>query len=240
MHVTIITASTGRASLLRCIESVQNQSYKDLDHLIFADGPQTHLAVNWAVGKAPNTSVISLPYSVGEDRFNGHRMYFAGTALAKGDLLLFLDDDNYLEPEHVESLVSIIKRGNDWAYSYRKILDKDGRYVCLDDCESLVDYPSICGDTDYFCDVNCFALLKHVAVTVAPVWYRKFREPGQMEVDRALTLILRTHFPKHQGTGQYTLSYATGGSPLSVQPEFFLQGNDLMLQKRNGVLPWKK
>ena len=53
-----------------------------------------------------------LPYSTGKDRFNGHRIYGAGTYLSKGDFLIFLDDDNSLEPNHVEECVKTIQRGN--------------------------------------------------------------------------------------------------------------------------------
>jgi len=44
----------------------------------------------------------------------------------------------------------------------------------------------------------------------------------------------------HQTNGLYTLNYRAGNTGLSVQSEFFLRGNEVMKQKYNGSLPWKK
>ena len=148
-----------------------------------------------------------------------------------------------LEPNHIESLVKLVQEKNlDWAYSLRKIIDKDGNVLCLDDCESLGMWASILHPEDYFVDVNCYFVKKQVAVGITPVWYRKFREPGQMEIDRAIASVLmhQNNKLKFDCTRDYTVKYRVGNTGLSVQAEFFLKGNEAMLQKYNGNLPWKK
>lgn len=218
------------------------QDYERIQHLIVVDGPDHHVKVTGLLNELrnPNMDVCYLPYATGTNRFNGHRIYGASTYLCEGDFVLFLDDDNSLEPSHISDLVATIQRGNDWAFSFRNINDKDGTFLTQDNCESLGKWHSIINPNDFFIDVNCYFLPKQIALAMSPVWYRKFREPGQMEIDRAMFAVLNHISKKFDTTYKYTVNYTVGNSPLSVQKEFFLQGNERMLALHNGELPWKK
>ena len=233
--VTVITPTTGAPYLRQAIESVKNQTYDNIQHLVVVDGQQKGRVI---AREYPHIDLIDLPYPTGTDRFNGHRIYGASVYLAKGDLVCFLDEDNYFDPNHIESLVKVMEKPNDWAFSLRKIVDKDNNYVCNDDCESLGKWESCIGD--FFVDVGCFFLPKLTAIQLSPIWYRKAREPGVPEVDRMLTHVLRNNNLKFDTNGEYTLNYRTGNTQLSVQSEFFLQGNKKMFEKYNGDLPWTK
>lgn len=233
--VTVITPTTGAPYLRQAIDSVKNQTYDNIQHLVVVDGQPKGRVI---AREYPHIDIIDLPYPTGLDRFNGHRIYGASVYLAKGDLVCFLDEDNYYDTTHIESLVNVIEKGNDWAFSLRKIVDKESNYVCLDDCESLGKWESCI--SDYFVDVGCFFLPKMIAIQTSAIWYRKAREPGVPEVDRMLTHILRNNNLKYDTNGDYTLNYRTGNTQLSVQSEFFLQGNKKMLEKYNGDLPWNK
>jgi glycosyltransferase involved in cell wall biosynthesis len=233
--VTVITPTTGASYLRQAIESVKNQTYDNIQHLVVVDGQPKGRVI---AREYPHLDIIDLPYPTGLDRFNGHRIYGASVYLAKGDLVCFLDEDNYFDANHIESLVNVIQNGNDWAFSLRKIVDKENNYVCNDDCESLGKWESCIGD--FFVDVGCFFLPKMIAIQTSPIWYRKAREPGVPEVDRMLTHVLRNNNLKYDTNGDYTLNYRTGNTQLSVQSEFFLQGNKRMFEKYNGDLPWRK
>lgn len=233
--VTVITPTTGAPYLRQAIESVKNQTYDNIQHLVVVDGQPKGRVI---AREYPHIDLIDLPYPTGTDRFNGHRIYGASVYLAKGDLVCFLDEDNYYDSNHIESLVEVMQKPNDWAFSLRKIVDKDNNYVCNDDCESLGKWESCIGD--YFVDVGCFFLPKLMAIQLSPIWYRKAREPGVPEVDRMLTHVLRNNNLKFDTNGQYTLNYRTGNTQLSVQSEFFINGNEMMNKKYNGELPWKK
>jgi glycosyltransferase involved in cell wall biosynthesis len=233
--VTVVTPTTGAPYLRQAIESVKNQTYDNIQHLVFIDGqPKGRVICSEYTG----IDVIDLPYPTGTERYNGHRMYGASAYLAKGDFICFLDEDNWLEPNHVESLMKVMETGVNWAYSLRKITDKDGKYVCNDDCESLGKWTSCINDN--FVDVGCYFFPKDLALQLSPIWYRKAREPGVSEVDRMLMHVLKSNNTKYDTNGEYTLNYRTGNTQLSVQKEFFLQGNEFMKQKYNGVLPWRK
>lgn len=250
MKVSVITASTGNPHLKECIESVRNQTYKDIEHIVVIDGrsrwdqasPVLYDAA-FPRGETSSDQLLVLPYPTGTDRYNGHRIYGAMTFIASGDFFIFLDDDNALEPDHIEKLVDLVKKKNlDWAFSFRKIIDQESKFICLDDCESLGKWASVLNPNDFFVDVNCYFIKKQIAIGMAPVWYRKFREPGQPEIDRVIagTLMHPNNKLKFDGTQEYTVKYRVGNTGLSVQADFFKNGNDVMLKRYNGVLPWKK
>ena len=247
MKVSIITPTTGNSYLAECIESVRAQTYENIEHIIVVDGKERwekadSILKASAFPNGVNEFVCVLPYATGANRYNGHRVYGAATYFADGDYHLWLDDDNMLSPNHVESLVKLVKEKNlDWAYSFRKIIDKDSRILCQDDCESLGMWASILHPQDFFVDVNCYFVKKEVAVQITPVWYRKFREPGQMEIDRAIAAVLMhpNNKLKFDCTRDYTVKYRVGNTQLSVQADFFIQGNKKMLERHNGKLPWK-
>jgi glycosyltransferase involved in cell wall biosynthesis len=243
--VTIVTPTTGNPIIKKCIQSVRNQTYaKNITHLVIVDGPENWRKVDWMLADLtfPTTSnkeyVNILPWSIGKDRWNGHRIYAAASYMIDTDYIIFLDEDNYLEPNHVEECIKTIDRGNDWCFSFRKIVDKEGTFLCNDDCESLGKWASVLHEEDFFIDVNCYFIPRQVAVQLTPVWYRKARE--QPEVDRLLAAILRKNLEKFDSTYQYSVNYTVGNNPVSVQDSFFIQGNQRMLQKYNGKLPWVK
>jgi glycosyltransferase involved in cell wall biosynthesis len=249
VKVSVITPTTGNPFLKECIESVRNQTYKNIEHIVVVDGKsrweqaeKVLFEAAFPRGESSSDRLLVLPYPTGTDRYNGHRVYGGTTYFADGDYHLWLDDDNVLEPDHVEKLVNLVQEKNlDWAYSLRKIIDKDSNVLCLDDCESLGMWASILHPQDFFVDVNCYFVKKEVAVQITPVWYRKFREPGQMEIDRAIAAVLMhpNNKLKFDCTRDYTVRYRVGNTGLSVQAEFFLKGNEAMLQRHNGKLPWK-
>lgn len=246
--VSVITPTTGNKFLSECVTSVRSQTYDNVEHIVVVDGHSRWeradsilKELNFPNGK--NEHVCVLPYPTGIDRYNGHRVYGSATYFADGDYHIWLDDDNVLEPNHVESLVRMSEKNDlDWAFSFRKIINSNGELICNDDCESLGLWPSILHPKDFFVDVNCYFVKKHVAVAISPVWYRKFREPGQMEIDRAIASVLmnKQNNLKHDCTRDYTVKYRVGNTGLSVQGEFFINGNAAMLKNYNGNLPWKQ
>jgi glycosyltransferase involved in cell wall biosynthesis len=234
--VTIVTATTCTDYLKKNLDSVINQTYSNIQHLVVVDGQQHLKKLDCKIA----ADTIIIPYATGTDQYNGHRIYAAATYLAKGDFIMYLDEDNWLEPNHVESLVNLLRdTPNAFACSLRKITDMDGNFICNDDCESLGNWKSIIDD--YFVDVNCFFLPKRVALQLTPLWYRRARHPeDQPEVDRALTFVLRNNKIECLVSGEYTVNYRAGNRADSVQAHFFMRGNEIMNQKYNGDFPWRK
>ncbi len=247
MKVSVITATTGGVRLADCIDSVRNQTYKNIEHYVIVDGSdrwkQTSEILNaMEFPNGNNEFVIVLPHATGLNRFNGHRIYGGFSFLTNGDYITWLDDDNEFTPNHIESLVKITQEKQlDWAYSLRQIVDSKGEFICNDDCENLGKYKSVLND--HFVDVSCFFVRRELAVNIAPIWYRQARPPnGMMEVDRALTAVLlhEQNKLKFDSNNDYTVKYRVGSTGISVQTDFFINGNAEMLKRYAGKLPWKQ
>jgi glycosyltransferase involved in cell wall biosynthesis len=236
--VTVITPTTGNRQLYDVLKSVYRQTYSNIEHIVVVDGPQYSKVVNGMI-EGSQSLLLQLPYNTGHSQYNGHRIYGAMSYIANGDYLCFLDQDNWYEDNHIESLVDVIQQGNDWAYSLRKIVSQEGEYICNDDCESLGKWDSVINDK--FIDVNCFMIPKMAAVHFSPYWYRRARHPQeQPEVDRILSPFMMQNLPKFDTTGQYSVNYRVASRSDSVQDSFFIKGNEVMKQKMNGEYPWRK
>lgn len=236
--VTVVTPTTGAPELRQAIESVKAQSYPNVQHLIFVDG--SHERARGILSDFPHVDVVFLPYATGTDRFLGHRIYGASAYIAKGSLICFLDEDNWFDPDHVEQLVEVVENGNDWSYSLRKIFNQEGRFVCDDNCESLGPWATCIANDDFLVDMNCYMLRKQVALTVSPLCYRRARQKGVMEIDRAICRALMKMPLKFDSTGLHSLNYRTGNRSDSVQANFFIEGNARMAQRHGGDFPWHK
>lgn len=236
--VTVITPTTGSSQLYNAAKSVNNQTYNNIEHIVVVDKPEKSLFVGNLLHDFQSI-IVNVPYNTGHSGYNGHRIYGSFSYLVDGDFICFLDEDNWYEDDHIESLIGSIKAGNKWAYSLRKIVSQEGEYICNDDCESLGRWKSVLNDN--FIDVNCFMIPKMAAIAFSPYWYRRARHPQeQPEVDRILSAFMMQNFNEFNTNGMYTVNYRVASRKDSVQKEFFLQGNEIMKQKMNGEYPWRK
>lgn len=238
--VTVITPTTASDQLNDVLKSIDRQTYQNIQHLVVVDGFDKYgVRATQLMEGAKRSTAFALPYNTGYDQYNGHRIYGAMSYIAQGDFLCFLDQDNWYEDTHIESLVEVINQGNQWAYSLRKIVSQDGNYICNDDCESLGKYESILGDK--FIDVNCFMIPKMAAIAFSPYWYRRARHPQeQPEVDRILSPFMMQNFQKFDTNSQYSVNYRVASREDSVKDSFFIKGNEAMKTKMNGEYPWRK
>lgn len=232
MKVAVVTPTIGTTYLSKCLESVDNQTYENLTHYIFLDGEEYGKNVWYQLEGATKVKTVRLQENVGKGWY-GHRVYAACSFLVNADIICYLDEDNWIEPNHVESLVNTIKQGNDWAYSLRKIYDKKGNYLCEDNCESLGKWPVFFDESVNHIDTSSFAVKRDVAINIGHSWY------GQWGADRKFFFNLAKYFPKFDCSREHTLCYRLDGNPNSVKHEFFDQGNLAMSKKYNGVFPWK-
>lgn len=238
--VTVITPTTASDQLSDVLKSIDRQTYQNIQHLVVVDGFDKYgVKATQLMEGAKRSTAFALPYNTGYDQYNGHRIYGAMSYIAEGEYIVFLDQDNWFEDTHIESLVEVINAGNDWAYSLRKIVSQEGIYICNDDCESLGKWKSVLNDN--FVDVNCYMIPKKAAIGFSPFWYRRARHPQeQPEVDRILSAFMMQNFKKFDTNGQYSVNYRVASRADSVQDVFFLKGNEVMKNNMKGECPWRK
>ena len=237
-RVTVITPTTGSDYLKENRASVAAQTYDNVEHLIVIDGEK--FAGKVPVTKDLNTTIMQLPNNTGHSQYNGHRIYGAVPYLVDSDYVMFLDEDNYIDPTHVETLVKVCET-NDWAFSLRKIIDKDSNFVCFDDCENLGKWPTCLNEEELFVDVGAYFLPTPIAIQISPLWYRRARHPDeQPEVDRIIMQTLLEFDWSYDTNGKYTLNYRVGNREDSVKADFFHWGNAKMKKKYPDSYPWRK
>jgi len=234
LKVAVVTPTIASDHFTQCLESVQNQTYDNLIHYVFIDGIGSLDMANECIDKAGNRkqiSKITLEENIGKGWY-GHRVYSACSFLVNAEIICYLDEDNWYEPHHVQKLVEKIQIGNDWAYSLRKIFDKEGQYLCDDNCESLGKWPVYFNDKVFHIDTSSFAVKRDVATRIGHAWY------GQWGADRQFFSNLSMHFSKFDCTNVHSLCYRLDGNPNSVTKDFFDQGNEVMQKKYGTEFPW--
>lgn len=232
MTATVIIPTTGAKSLKQAVASVMAQTHPTKCYVVI-DGNRGKIeALELLDEFKKDVDVALLPVNVGANGFYGHRIYAAFTHLVNTDYLCYLDQDNWFEPDHVQTCIDTIKKNNlEWCYSLRNIYS-DNKFVCQDNCESLGRYPSYHNINHI--DTNSYFLRRELVLPLASVWH------GGWGQDRVFYSLIQEMLPKYDTTGQYTLNYRVGGNAGSVTAEFFINGNRIQEQKYNGKFPWQK
>jgi glycosyltransferase involved in cell wall biosynthesis len=232
---TIVIAATGALTLADAIGSILTQTFPNTTVLVVIDGLEFTDRVKLITDRYPSVKILQLPENTGGNGFYGHRIYAATSFLINTDYVLFLDEDNYLRPNHVASQILNCENNNlDWSYSLRRIYDKAGNYLIDDDCESLGKWPIYLSDQHFLVDTSSYCIKREVITRVGSVWY------GGWGQDRQFFAAISKYFPKFDTTGLHTLCYRLSGNPNSVTKEFFIEGNSVMINKYGTKLPWNK
>lgn len=221
--IAVVTATTGRDTLKQTVKSVREQTVP-CTHYVFWDGVPVPFDIDygWQIDS------IALPYKTGGNGMMNGGIIAASAYLVTEDLICWLDDDNWIEPDHIETLLAA-KGDKPYAHSLRKLVEPDGTFFDYDDFESL-------GVHSGFIDVNCYLMDRQLAVQIAPLWYRT---TGELMVgDRFVYEALRQNNLPFGETGKYTVNYRL--NPKRDLRPWFFDGNIKNRAKYFGDLPWRK
>jgi hypothetical protein len=181
-----------------------------------------------------DAQIVYLPRANGGNGYGMAPVFAMAGFCVTEDLVFYLDDDNWYEPDHIESIVNIIKQNElDWAYSLRKIVDHDGSWICDDNCESLGAHQN--SHHQHLVDNSCYAVKTEFARQYGHAWY------FPVVSDRMFFQALVGAGLKFGSTGKHSVNYrlskdGTGG----MTKEKFLANNELNQRNYNGQSPWLK
>ena len=239
--VVVITPTIGKPQLKRAIESVSDQSYKNILHLIVTDGNEywgdvlKHTQIK---NQGSNIVLCSTPFNTGGSGFYGHRIYAAYPHLVNEDYVAFLDEDNWFEPNHIASLVEIAQTQKlDFAHSLRKVYI-EGKYLADDCCESIGRWPIAWTpekQPDYLVDTSSYLFNRKWLINFCQLWHYGWGG------DRMFFKVVK-EIGGYNTTGLHTLNYelpdmnkAYGG-----QLDIFDKYNTITKEKYGGKYPWEK
>lgn len=213
MKIAIVTPTRNSEHLEQCVHSVRQQTYENVVHYLVADGNDVKIPNYMLYYK--HTRYIMLDDNVGANGWYGHRVYAAAGFLVNADVICYLDEDNWLEPNHCEAIVKTLEDGNEWCYSLRNICDEQGEFLMQDNAESLGKWPCAHNPDLNHIDTSCFAVRQHVAAAVGGFWY------GQWGADRQFYGALQQHFPRYDCTMEHSVNYRLAGNKGSVDTKIF-------------------
>ena len=237
--VVVITPTVGKEQLKHAIDSVSKQTYQNLTHLIVVDGTEYFQSVLKVTPIKQNVIITTAPYNTGGNGYYGHRIYAAYSHLVNHDYVAFLDEDNWFEPNHIETLVKTLEtKDYDWVHSLRKVYVEND-YLADDCCESIGRYPIWFSQPDnpqHLVDTSSYLFKRDFLTRVASYWHY-----GWGGDRRFFTIITKGMNHDNYGTsGQHTLNYklpdmnkAYGGDF-----KFFEKGNAAIKQQYGGKYPW--
>lgn len=243
--VTILTPSVSSEHLPKCMSSVQNQSFRNLKHLIVFDGRDAYEKFKSSESDIVPTNkrtvhINFLEENVGSNGFYGHRIYAAYSHLIDSDYVVFLDEDNWIEPDHVQSLVKLCEEKNlHWTHSLRNIMDEDGNFMDQDNCESLGAYPIYFTfnqrELVYLVDTSSYCFRTDFLKTYGHFWHYGWG------ADRRFLQIMKEVASRFECTGKYTLNYRLSNIEKKYGSKYFFKnGNEFMLEHYNGEYPWQR
>lgn len=219
--VAVFTCARGRDSIKQTAASVVAQTHT-CQHYVVWNGAK-------AAYHLPGAYQIYLPKSTGDNGIMNGAVCAMAAYIATEDYICFCDDDNWMEPDHVQSLVEALEAKNaGYAYCLRNLMHPDGSFYARDDGESIGHY----GD---LVDVNCYLMRRDLATGIAPLWYRTNGET--MIGDRYVWAALRQANTPWAATGKYTLNYRMSARGQDMRPFFFLANAKARARFPDGF-PW--
>jgi hypothetical protein len=241
MNIAVITPTIGTDYLPQAMHSVGNNA----EHWIVVDGiayaqrvasmVQAHPYKQKFVVLPDNTSTPLQAFngSAYNGFFNGYRINAAIPLLINKDYIMFLDEDNWFEPNHIHSMIDALENNKwDWCYSLRRLVDKDGVDIMNDDCDSLGIYPNY--EDINFVDMNCYLFKTSVLMQIAHTMIDlKYPPIGDKKLYKEASI----KFPNFGCTNKYSVNYRL------TRPDqfgYFMRGNKLTREKYQGEFPWNK
>ena len=223
LSVAVVTSTQGRSTITKAIQSVKDQTRK-ATHYVFIHGAE--YSDKTVPHLADDTVAVHLPRANGGGGYGMAPVFALAPFAITEDVICYLDDDNWYEPDHIESLVEMIEKHDlGWAYSYRKIVDNEGNFICEDNCESLG--MQLNSANQYLVDNSCYVVRTNVARRHSHAWY------VPVVSDRSFQHELMRAGLSVGTTGKHSVNYrlskdGTGG----MTAEKFINNNEWMKKYR--------
>ena len=130
MFCSVVIPTIGRSTVSRAIQSVLEQSFAadDFEVIVVNDSGKPLPAADWQ--HSPQVRVMNT------NRRERSFARNAGAAIAKGEYLCFLDDDDWLLPDSLEYFWTLAHQNSDavWLYGGIRVVDETGK--CLGEVNS--------------------------------------------------------------------------------------------------------
>jgi glycosyltransferase involved in cell wall biosynthesis len=201
-NALVITPTTGRTTLVDAVKSVQAQTVP-ADHIIVVDGPEYIKAVSEDlidIDKS-NIHILPLPFNTGQHNFWGHRIIAAMSQIVNHDYVFVLDDDDWYDPNHIESMINTMQTQNlDWAFALRKVWTFDQDKYLYDYSTSIGNACDLIDPDKYIVSTSSYGFTNDFIRQHGNRWY------GNHGADQQFYRNVGIQHP-HASTNLYTVNY---------------------------------
>lgn len=130
----VITVYNEEKYISECIESVINQSYKNLDIIIVDDGSKDGSLLKCREYEKRDSRITV----IAKENGGSVSARKAGISNAKGTYITYIDGDDWLETDHYEKIMSQIDGADIFAFSLTCIYDNDVKEIISNESENGV------------------------------------------------------------------------------------------------------
>lgn len=210
MKIAIITPYYRETEtvLRRCLDSVQRQTHTDYVHYMVADGyPRPDILKDY-----PRTVAVNLPTAHGD---YGCTPRSVGSILALNEgaeVACFLDADNLLTPDHLESLVSTYRAAASQGHVLNAVFAMRHLFVPRHEHLRLVSPEDT---AHHHVDTSCISLHRSAAF-LWPQWGLIPRDATPV-CDRVMFDLIRSHHLLVAWTERFTVLYESNWSHSYIQ-----------------------
>ena len=117
--VSIICRTVGRPVLTHTLESVLSQTYPHIE-LILVNAANSDLSIFKNLIESLNTVIVCLERPLGRSEAAN-----IGLEASTGDYLMFLDDDDWIDTDHITTLVNYLNNHSDSKAAYSSVQKTD-------------------------------------------------------------------------------------------------------------------
>lgn len=256
MKVLIVTPTIGDKNLANAIISVRAQVFEEIEgvdvlHVLVVDGEEYKSKVEESLMIAKSVfeepaftlthKIVTWPYNTGGKGFYGHKIYAAASQMVTPDIdwVLFLDQDNWYEPNHIESVVLKASLGGlDFSFSLRKFYTNDGKFYANDNCASLGPWKAWEEELGgrNLVDTGCYCFRGDFISEKGHIWNMKWGADITFFESVMATA-------RYGTTGERTFCYRMGApdNPKSLEEKTFVDRWNAHAAKRyGGNYPWER
>lgn len=247
--VAVITSTIAKPELEQAILSVRAQTHP-CRHYVFVDGKQYAGKVKLIEEKYPDVIFTYLPMNTGAGGWLNSSINAVAPFLVKEDIICYLDDDNWYEPDHVESCIKAFDREEtQYVWTMRNFVSiHDGKFICRDFFDSLGHFQRrvkqpikirINNNEDTVInltiphvphvDTNCYAIKRDSALKVAQAWNSGFFNDKNVfnELKRIELMYREAERPFHcRCTDRFTVNYRVNMNKFMPDIINFFRKND--------------
>jgi hypothetical protein len=184
--ITVITPTTGKASLLKLIESIDRQTVPGQTfHLLLWDDYRDSDLDPFSLNGPTRFSIVAPPGSGRNGQAPGSLLRSIGLMAARTPWVTFADDDVWWDLDYLETVLPAMGDAQ-WITLLRKIYTAQGEYLGVDRFESVGDAPTRRVPYE-MCDNNTMLFRREYGVRAAHI----YRETDQYNDDRLMYSYLK-------------------------------------------------